>query len=118
MRLRDTAMANRIYALEELTRDILEKLTRVNYEELADFVEQREKLTAELIESFRQSPPVAEEQLKLRSLLAYDQQLCGRMDVLKLEASHWLLNRNQAKMQRSAYETGYTPDSFLMDRRK
>ncbi|MBY0009464.1 hypothetical protein H7K49_03295 [Paenibacillus typhae] len=111
-------MANRINALEELTKDILEKLNHITYEELAEFVEQRGELTNELIESFRQCPPEAEEQLKLRSLLAYDQQLSGHMDALKSDASQWLLNRNQAKMQRNAYEAGYAPDSVLMDRRK
>jgi hypothetical protein len=35
-----------------------------------------------------------------------------------LEAQDWLQKRNQAKAQRNAYEAAYTPDSFLMDRKK
>lgn len=111
-------MADRIYALEELTRGILGRLSQADDIEITSFVEQREKLTDELVESFRCNPPNDDEKLKIRALLAHDQQLSQRMNALKLEASQWLLNRNQAKIQRNAYETAYTPDSILMDRKK
>ncbi|MDF9840145.1 MULTISPECIES: hypothetical protein [unclassified Paenibacillus] len=111
-------MADRIYALEELTRGILGKLSQADDIEITTFVEQREKLTDELVESFRCNPPSDDEKVEMRALLAHDQQLRQRMNELKLEASQWLLNRNQAKMQRNAYEAAYTPDSILMDRKK
>ncbi|KUP23875.1 hypothetical protein [Paenibacillus sp. DMB5] len=111
-------MADRIHALEELTRSILGGLSQADDNEITAFVEQREKLTDELIDSFRHNPPNDDEKVKIRALLAHDQQLSQRMNALKLEASQWLLNRNQAKMQRNAYETAYTPDSLLMDRKK
>ncbi|WP_379138029.1 hypothetical protein [Paenibacillus sp. sgz500958] len=111
-------MDNRVVALEDLTQAMLKRLQEADFEEIAGFVRQREQITDVIIQSFRQSPPTADEQEKLRELLAYDQQLTQHMNALKFEASQWLINRNQAKMQRSAYETAYAPDSFLMDRKK
>jgi len=111
-------MADRLKALEELTQAMLNRLLQADYEEMTEFVKQRERLTEELIHSFQQEEPDLEEQQKLKDLLDYDHQLTNRMYTMKLEASQWLMNRNQAKVQRSAYESSYTPDSFLMDRKK
>lgn len=111
-------MADRLKALEELTQAMLNRLTLADYEELVEFVKQREQITEDLVHSFHQSEPDPEEQQKLRELLDYDHQLTNHMYTMKLEASHWLINRNQAKVQRNAYESAYTPDSYLMDRKK
>ncbi|KAA8997978.1 hypothetical protein F4V43_17140 [Paenibacillus spiritus] len=111
-------MANRVDRLEELTLNLLGTLSRAGYEEMASFVEQREEIAQELTASFEQRLPNSEEEEKLRELLAYDNLISSRMRELAAEASQWLLQRNQSKRQRTAYEFSYAPDSMMLDRRK
>ncbi|WP_042195547.1 flagellar protein FliT [Paenibacillus camerounensis] len=111
-------MVDRLSALEALAQAMLSQLADMDYEKAADFVNQRELLTDQLIQSFNQNPPDADEQVKLREILSCDNQITVHMQNMKTEASQWLITRNQAKMQRTAYDTSYTYESILMDRKE
>lgn len=107
-----------IRSLDQLTREIEERLQEATYEELEVFVDERQKLVdsiAEKAEICRATPAQKQE---INQILEHDNVILDRMNALRFEAQDWLQKRNQAKTQRNAYEAAYTPDSFLMDRKK
>ncbi|MEI2283227.1 flagellar protein FliT [Paenibacillus polysaccharolyticus] len=107
-----------ITQLRLLTQTIMDILYEANYEQLEKFVEERQVIVDRLAEQLSIQPANAGEQNEIIELLNTDQEILVRMNALRLEAQDWLHKRGQAKAQRSAYEAGYTPDSFLMDKRK
>ncbi|WP_127549091.1 flagellar protein FliT [uncultured Paenibacillus sp.] len=107
-----------ISQLESTTNDILNNLYDLNYEQLESFIELRQQIVDQLIEHFSQEQASKHEKEIINNLLDQDHEILARMNTLRLEAQDWLHKRGQAKVQRNAYEAGYTPDSFLMDRKK
>ncbi|MCP3794830.1 hypothetical protein [Paenibacillus sp. CH40] len=104
--------------LEQLTQQFILRLNETNYEEIEIFVEVRQMKVNKLLSVLINTPMTAEQKQKLESILSHDAIIDQHMQSLKQEAQNWLVQRNIAKSQRNAYETNYTPDSFLMDRRK
>ncbi|WP_330706240.1 hypothetical protein [Paenibacillus polymyxa] len=104
--------------MEQLTQQFILRLNETNYEEVEIFVEVRQMKVDQLVNALENSPMTEEQKMKLESILSYDALIDQRMQSLKQEAQNWLVQRNIAKSQRNAYESNYTPDSFLMDRRK
>ncbi|GGD92181.1 flagellar protein FliT [Paenibacillus nasutitermitis] len=111
-------MNKTISGLEELTQHMMSQLNRASYEELSNFVDQRQVLVDEIRLMAAESPLTAEELERLRNVLSHDAVILGRMQMLKSEAGDWLQQRGQAKIQRNVYEAAYSPDSILMDKRK
>lgn len=107
-----------ISQLESTTNYILINLYDLSYEQLESFTEVRQEIVDQLIEHFSQEQANEHEKDIINSLLEKDQEILARMNMLRVEAQDWLHKRGQAKVQRNAYEAGYTPDSFLMDRKK
>lgn len=107
-----------IQSLRELTLDITDRLDETTYEELELFVEDRQELVDSIAEQAEICKSTPAQKQEINRILEYDNVILDRMNALRLEAQDWLQKRNQAKAQRSAYEAAYTPDSFLMDRRK
>ncbi|WP_348620770.1 hypothetical protein [Paenibacillus polymyxa] len=104
--------------MEQLTQQFIIRLNETNYEEVEIFVEVRQMKVDKLLNVLENSPMTEEQKQKLESILSHDALIDQHMQSLKQEAQNWLVQRNMAKSQRSAYESNYTPDSFLMDRRK
>ncbi|WP_222850417.1 flagellar protein FliT [Paenibacillus tengchongensis] len=104
--------------LEQLTEKITGSLMELTYEELESFVAERQKLVEAIGREVENVHPTAAHKETLRRILEQDPAIVARMNGFRLEAQDWLHKRNQAKTQRSAYESAYTPDSILMDRRK
>ncbi|MBE7681618.1 flagellar protein FliT [Paenibacillus sp. P13VS] len=104
--------------LQRLTSTIMEELYEADYENLEAFVEERQVIIDGLVEEFSSQPASLSEKMEIEQLLGNDNEIVARMNVLRLEAQDWLHKRGQAKTQRNAYESGYTPDSFLMDKKK
>lgn len=96
----------------------MDELYEAHYEQLEAFVEERQIVIDGLVEQFTAQPPSLTEKVEIEQLLGNDHEIVARMNVLRLEAQDWLHKRGQAKTQRNAYESGYTPDSFLMDKKK
>ena len=107
-----------IQSLNQLTREMVDRLQETTYEELELFVEDRQKLVDSIAEEAAICQTTPAQKQEINRILEHDNAILDRMNALRLEAQDWLYKRNQAKAQRNAYETAYTPDSFLMDRRK
>ncbi|WP_313639234.1 flagellar protein FliT [Paenibacillus sp.] len=107
-----------ILSLDQLTRGIVDHLQEISYEELEFFVEDRQEIVDSIAEQAEICKSTPAQKQEINRILEYDNVILDRMNALRLEAQDWLQKRNQAKVQRSAYEAAYTPDSFLMDRRK
>ncbi|WMT40658.1 hypothetical protein RE628_26540 [Paenibacillus sp. D2_2] len=103
--------------LDQITRSVSSSLNQMSSDELVAFVEQRQLIVDQIVVNASRISLNHSQQEKLGSILEFDQMIRQRMEQLKLEASDWLMQRDQAKQQRSAYETSYASDSILMDRR-
>lgn len=104
--------------LEELNETVVCRLEETEYEELIEFVDRRQSVLDEMTVLMLRSTLTSAQKQRIQKLLQYDELIRGRMELLKQEASDWLRQRDQAKVQRSAYESAYSQDSILMDRRK
>jgi hypothetical protein len=107
-----------IAQLKQLTMNVMNKLYEADYEQLESFVEERQLVINEIVQQFSAQPASITEKQEIEQLLSNDNEIIARMNVLRLEAQDWLHKRGQAKTQRNAYESGYTPESFLMDKKK
>ncbi|WP_342437420.1 flagellar protein FliT [Paenibacillus sp. FSL L8-0436] len=107
-----------IAELQQLTQNMMGRLYEAEFEDLESFVEERQKLIDDIIRQFSSIPASVAQKVEIERILHHDPEITARMNALRLEAQDWLYKRNQAKQQRNAYEAGYTPDSFLMDRKK
>jgi len=107
-----------IWSLNQLTQEIEERLQDTTYEELEAFVDERQELVDSIAEVATICRTTLAQKQEINRILEHDNVILDRMNTLRLEAQDWLQKRNQAKAQRNAYEAAYTPDSFLMDRKK
>lgn len=107
-----------ILSLDQLTHGMMSGLQEATYEELEVFVEKRQKLVDAIAEKVACCPSTPAQKREINRILENDNALLDRMNELRIEARDWLQKRSQAKVQRSAYEAAYSPDSLLMDRRK
>ncbi|MBP2109953.1 flagellar protein FliT [Paenibacillus silagei] len=104
--------------LDRLTGEMMDRLQDATYEELEDFVEERQNLVDSITQEVEFCPATQAQKQGINLILSHDNELLDRMNALRQEAQDFLQKRGQAKIQRNAYETAYTPDSFLMDRKK
>lgn len=107
-----------IQSLEELSIEISGKLEETSYEELVMFVENRQKFIDSIEKKLVSCQITPEQRQGIGQIMKYDSAILARMDSLRIDAQEWLYKRNQAKTQRNAYDSMYTPDSILMDRKK
>ncbi|MEK3717886.1 flagellar protein FliT [Paenibacillus sp. FSL R7-0333] len=104
--------------LDRLTGEMMDRLQDATYEELEEFVGERQKLVDSITNEVEVCPATLAQKQEINRILSHDNELLDRMNALRQEAQDFLQKRGQAKIQRNAYETAYTPDSFLMDRKK
>lgn len=104
--------------LEKLDEAMLHRGDEASSEEWTDFIDRRQRLVEALIQHASLSPLLPEQKLRLTCIQTGEDKLRRCMEAQKQEAADWLRNREQAKLQRNVYEMGYSPESFLMDRRK
>ncbi|OAB37684.1 hypothetical protein PMSD_08995 [Paenibacillus macquariensis subsp. defensor] len=107
-----------IYELEEMSQALIPRLDRVSFEELSGFADQRQHLIDSIAKGLKEQALNVEQKERLKNVMQSDAIIRGRMEALRDEASDWLLQRGQAKVQRNAYESVYSADSILMDRKK
>ncbi|GIP42146.1 hypothetical protein J45TS6_06050 [Paenibacillus sp. J45TS6] len=111
-------MKQLIDELELKTNELLDILDNADYEEIEEFVENRQVLVDSILAEVIQHKMDPEDEQRLKVLLSHDQVIVGKIVSLKAEAQEWLQQRKRIKAQRSAYENPYSADSLLMDRRK
>ena len=107
-----------ITELETATQLIVQSLDRIDYIELSEFVDQRQILVDQVDSLMKNYHLTSSQKLRIEVLIKSDELIALKVNELKEEARVWIEQRNKAKVQRSAYEAGYSPDSILMDRRK
>lgn len=87
-------MDNCILELNKITQDIIIRLDNCSYEELNDFVEQRQILIDQLEQQVKKQSIGVIEQHQLRELLEADPKIIARMQQLKSEAAMASTARN------------------------
>ncbi|AJS60363.1 flagellar protein FliT [Paenibacillus sp. IHBB 10380] len=111
-------MDETIEELNNLTNEMINTVDECSYEEMELFVDVRQKLVDRLNNLKADHVLTNAQRVKIQQILKSNELIMARMLVLKNEAQDWLLQRSQSKAQRNGYETAYSPDSILMDRRK
>ena len=111
-------MSDSIRLLEELSEDIQSRLGALTYEELSELMDQRQIIVDQIEQEASTSSLTDDEKQRIIAVINRVGTIQIRINFLRNEAAHWLQQRNQAKAQRSAYESHYTPDAYLMDSRK
>ncbi|QDH20841.1 hypothetical protein [Saccharibacillus brassicae] len=111
-------MDNWIAQLEELTHRAVNQVESMPYEEFEQFVEKRQIIIDQLESILMVTAANPQQKQRLSQVLQHDAILLNRMNTLKEEAHSKIQQRGQAKAQRSAYESHYSPEAILMDRRK
>ncbi|GAB6991341.1 flagellar protein FliT [Paenibacillus pini] len=110
-------MDNVIDQLEEITQSIMVSLSHSSFEDLENFVEERQRIIDHINHLKLEKPITSEQFIRLQEILKCDPLILDKMLELKNEASNWLQQRGQAKVRSHAYEMVYTPDSILMDKK-
>jgi hypothetical protein len=96
------------------------ELNCLTYEQLADYVEQREQLINQIQAMSQADVPVLSQENKdrLANVLLQDKVLLAKMHQFKAEAKLGLIKMGTARIQKEAYDVGFTPDSVFFDKRK
>lgn len=112
-------MDDLISELEFETSQILDGISSIPYEELDKFIDKRQHIVDTLIRMAELAEPSSDHKIRVREILKTDAAVISRIEELRNEAQDWIRHRNQAKLQRNAYEGfGGAIDSILMDQRK
>ncbi|MEK4262974.1 MULTISPECIES: hypothetical protein [Paenibacillus] len=109
------AFNNYIDELERITIDVVNNINTVTYQQLEEFSEERFQLI-KLLERYKEELPWEAKQ-RLSKLNAYDATIIHKMNILKLDASDWLLKQGTIKEQKTAYGSSYVSESILFDRK-
>lgn len=101
-----------------ITDEMASRLPQVGYEELAAFVQERERL----IQQLRKLEPGAEFwqtwKSQVEAMEEWTPAVLLRMTELRQEAQSGLNRTRTAQKQRHVYDPSYQPDSILFDRKK
>jgi hypothetical protein len=111
-------MDSLLQELEQLTQTMVARLMDAHYEELENFVNERQNLVDAIGKEVGNCQMTSAQKAVLSRIMEHDPAIVARMNAHRLDARDLLQKRNQAKAQRSAYEVSYAPDSVLMDRKK
>lgn len=107
-----------IAELRTITIQLVDGLSTVTYEQLADFTEHRESIVTRMRDIEAIEPFTPAHLATIDELRAYDQAIVGKMISFKDEAAKALMKVDQGRKQKSGYEAAYTPDSYFFDRKK
>ncbi|MEF3353330.1 flagellar protein FliT [Paenibacillus sp. GYB006] len=107
-----------ICSLEQLTYNMIQELEASDYSELSAFVEQRQFLVDAITELSHTNALSHQDIERLREVVKADDLIEKKMIFLKQEASDWLNQRQNSKVQRGAYENSFYGESILMDYKK
>lgn len=109
-----------ITELEELTRQGLLDLSSMDYEQVDEFMDQRNLIVDEML---KMVPSLREKIIyrgRIKAVLSHDQAFIARMTELKDEASLQLTKLDKGRTQRNAYDmdSAYDVGSVLFDKKK
>jgi hypothetical protein len=105
-----------IAQIEEITANLIQRIHLVDYEELANFAEQRELLVHSIIQN--QELVSDGHRQRILALKSYDEIILSKMEDYKIEASKWLSKQGSIREQKNAYSATYSLDSYFVDHKK
>ncbi|AFH59233.1 flagellar protein FliT [Paenibacillus caseinilyticus] len=112
-------MREHIEALETLTAGMASRLPEAEYEELEQFVREREEIILSIRRGLHTNPEAASLYAeRVQQVLRQDEAIMECMEALRSEAAGQLQKVDTARTQRGAYDKAYTPDSLFFDKRK
>jgi hypothetical protein len=111
-------MDNEINQLEEWTMAVLSRLETIQYEEMAELVEERQRLIEQLQLGSTTQEQMKQYQVRISSLLQQDESILRRMSELKTEATDGIKKINAGRVQKGGYDTNYNLDGILFDKKK
>lgn len=112
-------MDNLIQQLEALTKNVVIGLEDMNYEELVDFIEQREKQVSQILSmSETVCKPTDSQKRQIQLIMTHDAVIQRRMQELKFEAEAGLQKINNSRLQHAVYERAYLAESLFFDKKK
>lgn len=111
-------MGELIQELEQLMGDWMQSLSHMTFEEMTAYVDSRERVI-DRMKSISLSPlERSQYAVRVQRLLQRDALILAKMNELKDEGLQGASKINQGRLQKSAYETDFIPDSVFFDRKK
>jgi hypothetical protein len=107
-----------IQELQQVTNAIVERLAVASFEELLEFVNQRELLIEQMNMSQWTDEMKALYKRPINHILSYDPLIVQQMQRIKDGALQGIERLNSAKKQRNAYDAEYISDGVYFDRKK
>nr|WP_146767119.1 flagellar protein FliT [Paenibacillus sp. YN15] len=105
-------------SMHRMTRDMVNRFEQATEDDLTAYVEERGALFEQLEDLTPTPVEKARHAAAVQEILAWDRLIVNRMEQLKQHASLQLNRANASRVQKAAYDAGYTPDSLFFDRRK
>ncbi|NHN33894.1 hypothetical protein [Paenibacillus agricola] len=103
--------------VELTTNQMVERLESASYEDLADFIEERDQLLAEF-QRVQEPSDLALYRSSILGILEQDKLLCAKMMVFKVEAQKAIEKFQAAEKYKQVYDKEYTIDSVFFNKKK
>jgi hypothetical protein len=101
-----------------LTAQVVQTLDAVSFEELEEFVEQRESLLAEFHAELLPAGDRDQFKEQIHQILEHDQLISAKMLAFKQEAQRGIQKFQAAEKYKQTYDKEYTIDSIFFNRTK
>ncbi|MCD1260824.1 flagellar protein FliT [Paenibacillus athensensis] len=111
-------MDSLIQRLEELTRQGLEQLPNMDYEQLGEFMESRAAIINSIASVSLTTAQQALYRGRIQEVLRQDPIFKAKMEALRSEAREQLQKFETSRTQRNAYDHAYDGESFFFDKKK
>lgn len=111
-------MDNLIATLKTLTLDFVERVNGATFEEVEDFVKERERIVQQIRLALEGQKNAKLYREPIADILRHDPVIQARMEELREEARQHLEKSSKARRQKAAYDPHWTPDAVLFDKKK
>jgi cytoplasmic iron level regulating protein YaaA (DUF328/UPF0246 family) len=111
-------MDDLVLKLKQLTDQLVETLDNATYEEIDEFVQQREEIMTEFQTRKFSSSELDNNRETMKQILQHDQIILERMKALKDEATQSINKISSGKAQKNAYDKFYSMDGVYFDKKK
>lgn len=111
-------MIKLITKLNQITEQVLANIDETTFEQLEQFIAERDDLVKSLQATFNHSQVTTEMQQTIREILEHDKTIITRMEALRDEATQSMHKIAQGKSQKDVYDSPYTMDAIYFDKKK
>jgi prephenate dehydrogenase len=106
-----------VHRVELITNQMVERLDSASYEDLADFIDERDRLLVEL-QVVQESSDSASYKSSILRILEQDKLLGAKMMLFKEEAQKAIEKFQAAEKYKQVYDKEYTIDSVFFNKKK